>query len=106
MNIVLTVYPGKPNAFEVELAADGPEGVANITMDDENDSFIDMVISASHYLSGLDGKLVTPFRDATVADLALIIGKHVEGDMEVTAGRIPPGLLTDPMSDADQEGDE
>ncbi len=106
MNIVLTVHPGTPNAFEVTLTADGPEGVANITTDDENDGFIDTVISASRYLSGLDGKLVTPLRNATVADLALVIGKYVEGDMEVTAGRIPPGRLTPPMSAAHQEGDE
>ena len=106
MNIVLTVHPGKPNAFDVTLEADSAEGVANIEMEDENDSFINEVIAASQYLSGRDGKLVTPFINATATDVAIIIGKHVEGDMTVKAGRIPEDQVSDPMSDAHQEGDE
>lgn len=104
MNIVITVHPGKPNAFKVGLFAETPESVAIIEVDD--DSFIATVVSASAYLSGLDGKLVTPFEDATVADLAIIIGKYHNGDIAVTAGRIPPALLDDPMTDDEPESDD
>lgn len=108
MNIVLTIHPGTPEAFDVELSADGPEAPADIETD--NDGFHFDIMSASSYLSGLDGKLRTPGRDATVADLATIIGKYVEGDMEVTAGRIPADMLSDPMTALNEgegmEGDE
>ncbi|MDX5979632.1 hypothetical protein [Vreelandella alkaliphila] len=103
MNIVLTVHPGKPDAFTVALVSDGPEGVASIGADD--DGFIGAIAAACSYLSGLDGKTVTFGSNATVADLAIVIGKYHNGDIEVTAGRLPPALLDDPMTDDEQQSD-
>lgn len=103
MNIVLTIHPGTPEAFSVELFADSEDAPAMIDADD--DGFAAEITAASGYLSGLDGKLRTPGRDATVADLATIIGKYVAGDMEVAAGRLPPGLLDDPMTGLNEQDD-
>lgn len=105
MNIVLTLHPGTPKAFRVELAAESEEAPADMLTEPGHEGLIVAVIVATRMLSGLDGKLVSLGRDATVADLAIIIGKLVGGDMEVAAGRLPPSLLDDPMTALHQDDD-
>jgi hypothetical protein len=104
MNIVITVHPGRADAFKVALSSDSENAPA--IMEAERMGYEQEISLACAYLSGLDGKLVTLGRDATVADVAIVMGKHHEGDISVTAGRIPAGLLTDPMSDDEQEDSE
>lgn len=104
MNIILTVHPNSPDAFDVELDAEDETTPASLEAD--NPDFWQAVSGASSYLSGLDGKLVTLGDDATVADLAIIIGKHVEGDMIVKAGRLPGSLVADPMTELNETSED
>lgn len=104
MNIVITVHPRRADAFRVTLSAASEESTA--TLEAERMGYEQEIGLACSYLSGLDGKTVKMGSSATVIDLAIVIGKYHEGDIEVTAGRIPPTLLSDPMGDEDQDDAE
>ncbi|MGP9633809.1 hypothetical protein ACT3R7_12150 [Halomonas sp. AOP43-A1-21] len=102
MNIVITVHPGRADAFKVALSADSEHAPA--VMESERLGHEDEISLACSYLSGLDGKLVSVGVSATAADLAIVIGKHHGGDIEVTAGQLPASLLSDAMSDGSEGG--
>lgn len=102
MNIVITVHPGRADAFKVSLGSDSEQAPASL--ESERLGYEQEIGLACTYLSGLDGKLVK-LGSATVADLAIVIGKYHEGDIEVTAGQLPAALLADPMSDDSEESE-
>lgn len=97
MNIAITVHPRRADAFKVTLSAASEHSTA--TLEAGRRGYEQEIGLACSYLSGLDGKTVRMGSSATVVDLAIIIGKYHEGDIEVSAGRIPVSLLDDPMTD-------
>jgi len=103
MNLTLEARLGG-DTVTIDLEAADAES-REVGFDSDDPGAYAHVTAAMHYLSGLDGKTVTP-ETATLPDWAIIIGKLAEGDMRVTAGRLPKALLGDPMGEANTPDDE